>query len=111
MEDRVERGAVRAHPGRYGRVPPLVSLGLLAPGRVDVHAADDVADIPAEHGIGEPAAPGEVLCVPLQVTEVLIEGHLVRPAAPGETGCRPDVVDAGRPGGVIGLVVLRAERD
>ena len=85
-------------------------LGVLAAWRVDVHAPDDVGGTRAEHGVGEPAAPGEVLCVPLQVAEVVIEGHLVRPAAPAESRCRPDVVDAGRPGGVIGLVVLRAER-
>ncbi len=30
--------------------------------------------------------------------------------APGKSRCRPDMADAGRPGGVIGLVVLRAER-
>jgi hypothetical protein len=110
VEDRVERGAVRTHPGRYGGFPPPMSLGLLAAERVNVHAADDVAGPRAKHGVGEPAAPGEVPCVPLQVAEVVIQGHLVRPAAPGESRCRPDVVDAGRPGGVIGLVVLRAER-
>src|SRR5712691_3817826 len=89
---------------------PPGAARLLAAGRVDVHAADDVAGVGAEHGVGEPAAPGEVPCVPFQVAEVVIQGHLARPAAPAETRCRPDVADAGRPGGVIGLVVLRAER-
>ena len=63
-----------------------------------------------EHGVGEPAVLGEVLCVPLQVAEVVIQGHLVRPVAVREPRRPPDVVNAGCPGGVIGLVVLRPER-
>src|SRR6185437_2680070 len=106
----VERGAVGAHPGPDGRAPARGAVRLLAAGRVDVHAADDVAGTGAEHGVGEPAAAGEVPCVPLQVAEVVIQGHLARPAALAESRWRPDVAEAGRPGGVIGLVVLRAER-
>ena len=86
MEDRVERGAVGTHPGPDGRVPPPGAARLLAAGRVDVHAADDVAGAGAEHGVGEPAAPGEVPGEPLQVAEVVIQGHLAgqpRPLNPG----------------------------
>ncbi len=57
----------------------------LAAWRVDVHAADDVAGAAAEHGVGEPAAPGEVLSVALEVAQVLGQGHLVWPALPGES--------------------------
>src|SRR6185437_8289792 len=112
VQDRVERGAVGAHPGSDRRVRWALGAAArpLAVGRVDVNAADDVAGVGAEHGVGEPAARGEVLCVLLQVALVVIQGHLVRPAAPAEARRRPDVVDAGRPGGVIGLVVLRPER-
>src|ERR1700680_1473781 len=107
VEDRVERGAVGAYPGLDGRVPSALAAARL---RVDVHAADDVPGAGAEHGVGEPAAPGEVLRVPLQVAEIVIQGHLARPAAIREPRRPPDVVNAGRPGGVIGLVVLWPER-
>ena len=62
MQDRVERGAVGAHPGLDGRVPPDLGAAavLMAAGRVDVHAADDVPGAGAEDGVGEPAALGEV---------------------------------------------------
>jgi ribosomal protein S18 acetylase RimI-like enzyme len=112
VQDRVERGAVGAYPGLDGNVPPTLGAvaRLMAAGRVDVHAADDVPGAGAEHGIGEPAALGEVLCVPFQVAEIVVQGHLARPAAIREPRRRPDVVNAGRPGGVIGLVVLRPER-
>ena len=83
---------------------------LTAAGRVDVHAADDVPVAGAEHGVGEPAAFGKVLLVALQVAEIVTQGHLARPAAIGEPRCRPDVVNAGCPGGVISLVVLGSER-
>src|SRR5580704_12279782 len=40
VQDRVERGAVRAYPGSNGRVPVLgAAARLMAAGRVDVHAA------------------------------------------------------------------------
>ena len=112
VQDRVERGAVGADPGPNGSVPlALGAAGLTAAGRVDVQAADNVPGAGAEHRVGEPAALGEVLCMPLQVAEIVTQGHLVRPAAVREPRRRPDVVNAGRPGGVIGLVVLRPERD
>src|SRR5262249_1221420 len=82
----------------------------LAAGRVDVNTADDVAGGDAEHGVGEPAALGEIPGVPLQVAQIVSEGHLVWPAALAEPRRRADVINAGRPGSVIGLVVLRAER-
>src|SRR5580693_5835853 len=107
VQGRVERGAVGTHPGPDGRGPSPGAARLLAAGRVYVDAADDVAGAGAEHGVGEPAAPGEVPCVLLQVAEVVIQRHLVRPAAPAESRCRPNVTDTGRPGGVIGLVLLR----
>ena len=107
---RARRG--RRVPRMHASVPPALGAAarLMAAGRVDVHAADDVPGAGAEHGVGEPAALGEVLCVPLQVAETVTQGHLARPAAIREPRHRPDVVNAGRPGGVIGLVVLRPER-
>jgi len=38
---------------------------------VDIDAADDLAGEGAEHGIGESAACGEVLCVAFEVAQVL----------------------------------------
>src|SRR5580693_1977899 len=110
VQDRIERGAVGAYPGSDGSVPPALAARLMAAGRVDVHAADNVPGAGAKHRVGEPAALSEVLCVPLQVAEIVAQRHLVRPAAVREPRRRPDVVHAGRPGGVIGLVVLRPER-
>ena len=112
VEDRVERGAVGAYPGSDGSVPSALGAAarVMAAGRVDVHAADNVLGAGAEHRVGEPAALSEVLCVPLQVAEIVTQRHLVRPAAVREPRRRPDVVHAARPGGVIGLVVLRPER-
>jgi len=47
-----------------------------------------------------------------EIGEVLLEGHAVfgRPAAVGIAGSRADVIDARRPRGMVGLVVLRPER-
>jgi hypothetical protein len=112
VEDCVERGAVGAHPRPDGRAPPRDAIRPLGTGRVDVNAADDVVGVGVgvEHGVSEPAAPGEVLCVPFKVAEIVVQRHLVGPATPTESWCRADMADAGRPGGVIGLVMLRAER-
>src|SRR5271165_4996267 len=105
VEDRVERGDVGAYPGLDGRVPSAPGAPrLMAAGRVDIHAADNVPGAGAEHRVSEPAALGEVLCVPLQVAEIVIQGHLVRPVAVREPRRRPDMVNACHPGGVIGLV-------
>ena len=46
----------------------------------------------------------------LEVGEVLGEAHRVRPRAARESRRRPDVLHRRRPGGVVGLVVLRPER-
>ena len=82
----------------------------LALGRVDVNAADDVPGGDAEHGVGEPAALSEISGVPLQVAQIVSEGHLAWPVALAEPRRRADVINAGRPGSVIGLIVLRTER-
>jgi hypothetical protein len=75
-----------------------------------VDAADDLAGGGAEHGVGEPASPREVLRVALEVAQVLRQAHLVRPGGSGESRGRLDVADAGRPCGVVRSVVLRPER-
>src|SRR5690348_240633 len=112
VEHRVERRLVRAHPGVDDRIPPGgdEALSLLTARRVDVDAADDLAGGGAEHRVGEPAPFGEVTRVALEVAQVLRGAHLVRPVPSGESGRRPDVVDARGPGGVVRVVVLRAER-
>src|SRR5262249_26428 len=99
-------GAVATHPGPDGRMPSAPA----ALGRVDVDAADNAASARIEHGVGEATAPGEVVRMPFQITEILLQGHLARPAPAGESGRRPDVADAGRGGGIIRLGVLRTER-
>jgi hypothetical protein len=101
----VEFGSVGTHSRADGRPPPARA----ALGRIDVDAADDTGAC-LEHGIGETAALGEVLRVPFQVAQILLQGHLLRPALVGKSGRRPDVVDAGHPGGIIRLVVLWPER-
>src|SRR5262249_18645276 len=107
VEHRVERRLVRAHPGTDDRAAAAL---VLAGRRVDVDAADDLARGGAEHGVGEAAAPREVLRVALEITQVLRQAHLVWPAKSGESrGCL-DVPDAGRPCGVVRGVVLGPER-
>jgi hypothetical protein len=111
MKDEVERGAVCADPGTDDRVPPGVAAArAVFVGRVDVDAADNLASASAEHGVGEPAALGEVLRVALEIAEVIRLGHLVRPASPGEPRRSQDVVDTGGPGSIARGVVLRPER-
>src|SRR5260370_30067492 len=78
--------------------------------RVDVHAADDFAGAGAEHGVGEPAAIGEVLRVAFEVAQIVRQAHLVWPARPGESRRRLDVADAGRPCRIVRGVVLGPER-
>lgn len=60
VKDRVERGAVGPHPGPDGRPPPPGAVRLLAAGRVDVHAADDVAGADVNSAVLE-AQPAVVL--------------------------------------------------
>jgi hypothetical protein len=106
VEHGVQRRLVRADPGPDDRAAALVPAGR----RVDVDAADDFARGGAEHGVGESAAPREVLRVALEIAQVLRQAHLVRPVTPGESrGCL-DVAGAGRPGGVVRGVVLGPER-
>src|SRR5204863_4281627 len=62
------------------------------------------------HRVGEPGAALEVALVAEQVVAVLVEGHLTRPAAAGEARRLADVLHRRRPGRVVGVVVLRAER-
>src|SRR5579859_1688869 len=103
----VERRAIRAHPGFDSRT----SLSwTVAARRIDVHAADHVAGAGAQHGVGEPAALGEVPCVAFEIAQVVSQAHRVRPAGPGEPGRRLDVVAAGSPRGIVGVVVLWPER-
>src|SRR6266568_7950061 len=108
----VEGGMVRAHPGPDGRMPfaPAAATWACGVRRVDVHAADDLAGADAQHGVGEPAALGEVLGVAFEVAQIVRQAHLVWPALPGESRRRLDVVDAGRPCGIVRGVVLRPER-
>ena len=108
--DRARRSRRVPRIGRTRAAGLVAAARVMAAGRVDVHAADNVPGAGAEHRVGEPAAPGEVLCVPLQVAQIVTQRHLVRPAAVREPRRRPDMVHAARPGGVIGLVVLRPER-
>src|SRR5258708_4801552 len=74
----VEFRTVRAYPGTDGRIM-VTRAGagvVLAARRVDVHAADDFAGAGAEHGVGEPAALGEVLRVAFEVAQILRQAHL-----------------------------------
>src|SRR5262249_16795412 len=79
-------------------------------GRIDVDAADDAISACLEHGVGEAATLGKIFSVPFQVAQILLKGHLLRPGPAIESWRRPNVVDAGRPGSIIGLVVLWPER-
>src|SRR3984893_10689068 len=108
----VERRTVRAHPGTDGRMlfTRTGAVRAFAARRVDVHTADDFAGAGAEHGVGEPAALGEVLRVAFEVAQIFRQAHLVRTARPGESRRRLDVADAGRPCGIVCGVVLRPER-
>jgi hypothetical protein len=65
-----------------------------------------------EDGEGVASAPGEVVGMAAKVGEVLLERHAVagRPAAVGVAGSGADVLDARHPGGMVGPVVLRAQR-
>src|SRR6266567_543384 len=112
VEHRVKRRMVRAYPGTDGRMPSarLRMVRASVARRVDIDAADDLAGGGAEHGVGESAACGEVLCVAFEVAQVFRQAHLVRPAGPGKSRRRPDVADAGRPCGVVSGVVLGPER-
>src|SRR5438034_3046021 len=103
---------VGADPGADGRLlfaGAGAGLGFAAR-RVDVHAADDFAGAGAEHGVGEPAALGEVPRVAFEVAQIFRQAHLVWPAFPGESRRRLDVADAGRPCGIVRVVVLGPER-
>src|SRR5260221_11641935 len=108
----VELRTVRAHPGTDGYVmfTPAGAALAFAARRVHVHAADDFAGVGAEHGVGEPAALGEVLRVAFEVTQIFRQAHLVWPARPGESRRRLDVADAGRPCRIVRRVVLGPER-
>src|ERR1700683_3826320 len=112
VEHWVELRTVRAHPGTDGRVLLTRARAALAfaARRVDVQAADHVAGAGAEHGVGEPAALGEVLRVAFEVAQVFRQAHLVWPARPGESRRCPDVADAGRPCRIVRRVVLGPER-
>src|SRR4051794_12228666 len=102
----VERRSVGPHPGLHHDVP--FSRG----GGVKVDATDDVAVAWVENGEGETDAPREVVGVAAKVGEVLLESHAASwwPVAVGIAGSRANVLDARRPGGMIRLVVVRAER-
>ena len=63
-----------------------------------------------EHGVGEATAGDEVRLMTDQIVGVLLEAQLGRPGFAAEARCRADVLDAGGPGGVVSLAVLRAER-
>jgi len=78
--------------------------------RVQVEAADHVVVGGVEHREREAGPIGEVAGVAFEVTEVLLQWHLVRPVPVREPRGRPDVVHARRPGGVVALVVLGPER-
>src|SRR6266487_4553289 len=112
VKHRVELRAVRAHPGTDGgiMVARAGAARAFAARRVDVHAADDFAGTGAEHGVGEPAAPGEVPRVAFEVVPIFGQAHLVWPARPGESRRRLDVADAGRPCRIVRGVVLGPER-
>ena len=58
----------------------------------------------------KPVRAAKSRCVALEVSPVLVEGHLVRPVAVGVARRRANVVDGRRPGRVVALVVLRPER-
>ena len=96
--------------GRTRRARSLGSVCVRGAHGIDVDAADHVALVRIEHRVGEPDALLEIARVHLEIGEVLRQPHLVRPRAPDEARRRPDVVDRRRPGGVVGLVVLRPER-
>jgi len=76
---------------------------------IDVDAADHVAGRRVENRVGEPRPLLEVAGVPLQVPQVVVQAPVVRPGALLPPGCPVDVLDGGRPRGVVGLVVLRSE--
>lgn len=63
-------------------------------------------------GIGEADALLEIFRVSTEVFEVGLQSHAAWrwPGAVGEVGAGSNVGDAGGPGGVVGGVVIRAER-
>src|SRR5258708_7363668 len=107
----VELRTVRAYPGTDGCIMFARAGAALAfaARRVDVHAADDFAGAGAEHGVGEPAALGEVLRVAFEVAQIFRQAHLVRPARTGESRRRLDVANTGRPCRIVCSVVLRPQ--
>src|SRR5205823_14117736 len=55
-------------------------------------------------------ALGEAPRVAFEVAQIFRQAHLVWPAFPGESRRRLDVADAGRPCGIVRVVVLGPER-
>ena len=79
---------------------------------VEIQTTDDVAAARVQHREGEAPAGGEVVGVAVHVPQVPVQGHPVQrwPAAVRIARCRADVLDAGRPGCQVGLVVLGPQR-
>jgi len=77
--------------------------------RVHVDAADNVV-ARIENGESKARPIDEVSGMPLQISAVLVHAHLTGPVPIGEARRASNVFDARRPGCVIALVVLRAER-
>ena len=96
--------------GPHPRLHRDVGVGHLR--GVEVDAADHVARGRLEDGERETLAGLEVGGVAAEVVEVPFERHAIRrrPVAVGVAGGGADVGDARCPGGVVGLVVLWAER-
>lgn len=75
--------------------------------RVDIDTADDVLAV--KDGVGESAPFLEVSGMADEVGKVALEAHRFRPRLCLESRGRPDMVDAGHPGFVVSLVVLRSK--
>src|SRR6266487_3186598 len=100
---RIELRLAPADPRKHARVDGFVRNG------VDVDAPDHVA-VGREHGVREAGPTFEVRGMPFEIRAILVRRHRTRPRALFPARCGMDVVHRGRPGGVVGLVVLRPER-
>jgi hypothetical protein len=111
VQHHVERGMVRADPRPHISNGSIGSVGRIGSIGIDVHAPDDLVAAGRAHRIREPRTPGEVRGVPFQVAQVLRQRHVRhRPRPPLEPRSRPDMGNAGGPGPVVVLIVLRPQR-
>src|SRR5207253_5571547 len=97
--------------GGLGLPYPRLHVGVMyaVVTRIHVDAADNVV-ARFENGERKACPIDEVSGMPLQISAVLVHAHLPRPAPIWEARRASNVFHARRPGCVIALIVLRAER-